>query len=652
MQVPDLKDFLFARGASSKSYQSSFSPALNLGPEQTHIESFYKRAPGVSRIGDSLKSVDSTAVFREPQLMDAHNNSVLRGEGVFIPTLKGMENKGLSFLVGNRNCFMDPAIDDRRHMQGQFSGNISCGGGAHLTGSFGEVPDIIRNVGLDGHSNSLSSFKYVTDAANISLNSTKGSFMDALLNISHSRGTHLLGDDTPMLESQILSTEIAEGLFSNQDAVLTSLPPSSINCTSDGSRQNWMSKALGCFMEEDIHGGTISTVAKTAAENVHISVKKDMVEGPYSMEDISAPTARSSPFLGLPITLQQQQQQLFESSVSPLTATTGAMSPCTNFVSQVATSELSTLTDTQGNQTAPLAMLPQAVISELSTVPDVLETGRAPLSKEEGMSVKEETKSDQACLEKMEELDHNCRPTSELEIEKEEDDLDEMGDGSALIYDVDETLGMDEPGPVQTNTVCPEAMKGKKGLPAKNLHAERRRRKKLNERLYLLRSVVPKISKMDRASILGDAIDYLKDLLQQINDLQMELKSPPSAHAPRHPCIPRMLMGTPSNMGACMSEEYTSLMGSPEEPPPKVEVDTREGRALNIHMVCSKQPGLLLATVKKLDELGLDIQQAVVSCFNGFALDIFRAEQSAERNIRPEEIKTALLQTAGCQNIL
>lgn len=58
----------------------------------------------------------------------------------------------------------------------------------------------------------------------------------------------------------------------------------------------------------------------------------------------------------------------------------------------------------------------------------------------------------------------------------------------------------------------------------------------------------------------------------------------------------------------------------------QVEVRLREGRAVNIHMFCARRAGLLLSTMRALDNLGLDIQQAVISCFNGFALDVFRAE--------------------------
>lgn len=75
--------------------------------------------------------------------------------------------------------------------------------------------------------------------------------------------------------------------------------------------------------------------------------------------------------------------------------------------------------------------------------------------------------------------------------------------------------------------------------PLNHVEAERQRREKLNQKFYALRAVVPNVSKMDKASLLGDAISYIdelkaklqnmdsdkEELRNQINSLKKELAS-------------------------------------------------------------------------------------------------------------------------------
>ncbi|KAJ0950501.1 putative transcription factor bHLH family [Helianthus annuus] len=117
---------------------------------------------------------------------------------------------------------------------------------------------------------------------------------------------------------------------------------------------------------------------------------------------------------------------------------------------------------------------------------------------------------------------------------------------------------------------------------------------------------------MDRASILGDAIAYLKDLSEKINKLELEL-NPGRTTSLMPPAAAPTTAAGPSNIGG------------------QIEVRRSEGGAVVIHMSSGWRPGLLHSITKTLNDLGLELQQAVVSSFDGFTLDVYRAQVLAKK---------------------
>ncbi|KAI5329316.1 hypothetical protein L3X38_028713 [Prunus dulcis] len=60
-----------------------------------------------------------------------------------------------------------------------------------------------------------------------------------------------------------------------------------------------------------------------------------------------------------------------------------------------------------------------------------------------------------------------------------------------------------------------------------HVEAERQRREKLNHRFYVLRSVVPNVSKMDRSSLLADAVSYINQLKAKVEELEAKVQEQP-----------------------------------------------------------------------------------------------------------------------------
>lgn len=78
--------------------------------------------------------------------------------------------------------------------------------------------------------------------------------------------------------------------------------------------------------------------------------------------------------------------------------------------------------------------------------------------------------------------------------------------------------------------VEPEKRPGKRGQkptngwlePLNHMEAERQLWEKLNQRLYALHTMVLDISKMDKVSLIGNSISYIKELTSKLENLESD----------------------------------------------------------------------------------------------------------------------------------
>lgn len=191
---------------------------------------------------------------------------------------------------------------------------------------------------------------------------------------------------------------------------------------------------------------------------------------------------------------------------------------------------------------------------------------------------------------------------------------------------------------------------GKEQYHSKNLITERNRRVRIKEGLFTLRALVPNISKMDKAAILGDAIDYIKELENKARNFQAELKEMEeedyskdnggseilelkgSYEDTKHPLAKENIQGS------AVADQNQLTPKTPLE----IEVNQIGQRHFLIKVIHSQRRDGFLRLMKAAHSLGLQVIDANVTTCKGRVLNIFKIE-ATQKDFEPQKLKDLLL---------
>lgn len=164
--------------------------------------------------------------------------------------------------------------------------------------------------------------------------------------------------------------------------------------------------------------------------------------------------------------------------------------------------------------------------------------------------------------------------------------------------------------------------------------AERRRREKLSQKFVALSAVVPGLKKMDKASVLGDAVKYMKQLQEKVKTLE-ELTTKKTVES--------VIFLKKTQIYAESSSDENPVAGSTcDEPLPEIEARVSHKNVL-IRIHCEKRNGVFVKILSQIEKLHLSIISSSAIPFDESSLAItITAQMNAEYSMTVKDLVKSL----------
>ncbi|KAL5537468.1 hypothetical protein UlMin_044701 [Ulmus minor] len=183
-------------------------------------------------------------------------------------------------------------------------------------------------------------------------------------------------------------------------------------------------------------------------------------------------------------------------------------------------------------------------------------------------------------------------------------------EGSAGLYQDGEGLQF-ENGVLEFTRDIARIDRGRDGRGTKHFATERHRRVQMTDKYGTLRSLVPNPTKNDRASVVGDAIEYIRELRRTVQELKLLVeKKRRSRERSKRQKSEEDASGDVESCNIKADPDQSYIRSSWLQRKSKdTEVDVRIiDDEVTIKLVQRKKINLLLTASKVLDELQLDLR--------------------------------------------